>query len=171
MVRINSFKGYSHRRFGCFCYAQILLGMHFLTGFFIMNAFLIPPKHFFPIARLLMWFAFGNIGFREGYEDVSTWNTYERKNNPVEGRHRWLVVAILFTEALTSYKYREGTGNLLNNPTPVYVWLPWAIVAVCCFSFWVYLRFRPDRTRKFLNEPPKAVKEIANGAGENKKRR
>ena len=57
-------------------------------NFFVMNAFLIPPKHFFPIARLLLWFAFGNIGFREGHEDVVTWNTVDRKHNPVEGRLR-----------------------------------------------------------------------------------
>ena len=103
---------FSHRKFGCFCYAQILLGVHFLMGFFIMNAFLIPPKHFFPIGRLLLWFAFGNVGFREGYEDIETWNTYERKTNPVEGRHRYLALAVLGTEMLITYKYRYGTGNL-----------------------------------------------------------
>jgi len=142
---------HSHRRFGTFCYAQFLLGMHFLTGFFIMNAFLIPPKHFFPISRLLLWFAFGNIGFKEGYEDVSTWNTVQRKNNPVEGRHRWLVVSILCTEALIAYKYRYGTGNLVFAPTPAYIWVPWAIVFGVCFSFWVYLRFfKVGRTKKFI---------------------
>jgi hypothetical protein len=77
-----------------------------------MNAFLIPPKHFFPISRLLLWFVFGNIGFREGYEDIDTWNTLKRKDHPVEGRHRYLTVAILATEALITYKYRYGTGNL-----------------------------------------------------------
>lgn len=86
--------------------------MHFLTGFFILNAFLIPPKHFFPIGRLLLWFGFGNIAFREGYEDIETWNTPKRKDNPVEGRHRYLTVAILCTEAVIAYKYRYGTGNL-----------------------------------------------------------
>jgi phosphatidylserine synthase 2 len=147
-----------HRRFGTFCYAQFLLGVHFLTGFFIMNAFLIPPKHFFPISRLLLWFAFGNIGFKEGYEDVRTWNTVERKKNPVEGRHRWLVVAILFTEALIAYKYRYGTGNLQFVPTPFYVWGPWALVALVCFSFWIYLRFIYEgRTKKYIeaDEVPK----------------
>jgi len=134
--------------------------MHFLCGFFIMNAFLIPPKHFFPIARLLMWFAFGNIGFREGYEDIRTWNTVERKTNPVEGRHRWLVVAILFTEALITYKYRYGTGNLMMDAiTPVYVWLPWAIIAALCFSFWLYLRFfKEGRTKKFIE--PEEVRTV-----------
>jgi Phosphatidyl serine synthase len=120
-----------------------------------MNAFLIAPKHFFTIARLLLWFAFGNIGFREGYEDVSTWNTVERKNNPVEGRHRWLVVAILFTESLIAYKYRYGTGNLiLDAHTPVYTWGPWALVSLCCFSFWIYLRFfKENRTHRFIEKP------------------
>lgn len=140
-----------HRRFGTFCYAQFLLGVHFLTGFFIMNAFMIPPKHFFPISRLLLWFAFGNIGFKEGYEDVRTWNTVERKTNPVEGRHRWLVVAILATETLIAYKYRYGTGNLIFAPTPAYIWVPWTIVALTCFSFWLFLRFvKENSTKKFL---------------------
>lgn len=121
-----------------------------------MNAFLTPPKHFFPISRLLLWFAFGNIGFKEGYEDVSTWNTVARKNNPVEGRHRWLVVAILFTEALIAYKYRYGTGNLIFAPTPAYIWVPWAIVFTVCFSFWLYLRFfKEGRTKKYI-EPSEA---------------
>jgi hypothetical protein len=120
-----------------------------------MNAFLIRPKHFFPIARLLLWFGFGNIAFREGYEDASTWNTYERKDNPVEGRNRYIAVAILATEAMITYKYRFGTGNLYFDPTPAYIWVPWTIVITTCFSFWVYLRFRPDRTRKFLTAPPK----------------
>lgn len=150
---------------------QILLGTHFLTGFFIMNAFLIRPKHFFPISRLLLWFAFGNIAFREGYEDVATWNTYKRKDNPVEGRHRWLCVGILFTEALIAYKYRYGTGNLiLDAVTPVYVWLPWTIISVAAFTFWLYLRFKPDRTRKFIeNGPVSEEKTKKSDAIENKK--
>lgn len=123
--------------------------MHFLTGFFIINAFLIPPKHWFPIGRLLLWFGFGNISFREGYEDIDTWNKPVRKEHPVEGRHRYLTVAILCTEAVIAYKYRYGTGNLQFNPTPLYVSIPWAIIGVACFSYWVYLRFKPDRTRKY----------------------
>ena len=136
-----------------------------------MNAFLIPPKHFLPIARLLLWFAFGNISFREGYEDVATWNSYKRKEHPVEGRHRWLSVGILFTEVLIAYKYRYGTGNLiLDAVTPVYVWLSWTIILVAAFSFWLYLRFKPDRTRKFLEHPP-ATENNKKTVVENKKRR
>jgi phosphatidylserine synthase 2 len=138
-----------------------------------MNAFLIPPKHFFPISRLLLWFLIGNIGFREGYEDVSTWNTVKRKDNPVEGRHRWLTVSILCTEGLIAYKYRYGTGNLEFNPTPAYIWVPWTILGTTCFSFWLYLRFKPDRTRKFI-EPGQAKeqtkKENDNQRAANKKK-
>jgi hypothetical protein len=122
-------------------------------GFFVMNAFLIPPKHFFPIGRLLLWFAFGNVVFREGYEDIETWNTYERKNNPVEGRHRYLTLGLLGTEILITYKYRFGTGNLNFVPTPAYVWVPWAIIFVVCFGYWLYLRFKSDRTVKYLEHP------------------
>lgn len=128
--------------------------MHFLTGFFVLNAFLIPPKHIFPIGRLLLWFGFGNIAFREGYEDIDTWNTYGRKNNPVEGRHRYLTVAILCTEAVLAYKYRYGTGNLEFNPTPLYVSIPWTIIIAVCFSYWIYLRFLiSGRTTKYIEHP------------------
>jgi hypothetical protein len=48
-----------------------------------MNNLLIPPKHAFPVLRLLLWLGFGCIGFREAYEDVRTWNTAERKYNAV----------------------------------------------------------------------------------------
>lgn len=143
-----------HRRFGVFCYMFILLLIHFVGGFFIINAFLIPPKHIFTISRLLLWFAFGNIGMREGYEDVSTWNTYYRKDHPVEGRHRWLTVGILITEIILVYKYREGTGNLLDNPTPLLVSIPWAIFLGFIGFYWLYLRFKPDRTKKYLEHPP-----------------
>lgn len=143
-----------HRRFGVFCYTCILLLVHFVAGFFLINAFLIPPKHFFTISRLLLWFALGNIGFREAYEDVATWNTYERKDNPVEGRYRWLSVGILCTESILCYKYREGTGNIQKVPTPLYISVPWAITLAMMGAYWLYLRFKKNRTKKFLLAPP-----------------
>jgi hypothetical protein len=138
-------------------------------NFFVMNAFLIGPKHFFPIARLLLWFAFGNVGFREAWEDVKTWNTVERKNNPVEGRHRWLAAGIIITEALLSWKYRYGTGNLiLDAPTPVYIWLPWVLLIVLCFFFWIYLRFiKENRTKKYI-EPNEVATKLITDKGKTK---
>lgn len=93
-----------------------------------------------------------------------TWNTVERKNVPVEGRHRYLSVALLSTEAVIAYKYRYGTGNLVFAPTPLYVWLPWAITGASCFMFWVYLRFKPNRTRKYIEKPKVMVKETGSPA-------
>lgn len=136
----------------------LLLLVHFLTGFFLINMFLIPPKHFFPIARLLLWFGLGRIAFREGNQDVTTWNTYERKDNPVEGRYRWLCVGTLITEAILCYKYRYGTGNIMSNPTPLYISLPWSIYLGLSIFFWLYLRFKPGATKKYL-EHPVAIKE------------
>lgn len=93
---------------------------------------------------------------REGYQDILTWNTYERKNRPVEGRYRWLSVGILLTESILCYKYRIGTGNLhLDARTPLYIIIPWALYLGTSFSFWLYLRFKPGRTVKYLEvEPP-----------------
>jgi len=152
-----------HRRFGIFSYMFILLLIHFLTGFFLINMFLIPPKHWFPIGRLLLWFGFGCIAFREGYADTTTWNTYERKENPVEGRYRWLSVGVLITEAITCYKYRGDTGNINDVPTPLYISVPWAVFfGWICFT-WLYLRFKPGHTVKYLEKPgPKEIKHKKN---------
>ena len=140
--------------------------IHFLNNFFLLNAFLIPPKHFFPIARLLLWFAFGAMAHREGHRDSESWGTVERKDNPVEGRLRWLSVAILSTELLVCYKYREGTGNIVDAPTPIYIWLPWTLTIGSFAGFWFYLRFKKGHTVKYpgfetnvhFGEEPKKVK-------------
>ena len=127
----------------------ILLLLHFLTGFFLMNNLLIPPKNAFPILRLLLWFGLGNIGFREGFEDVSTWNTMRRKDHPVEGRHRWLTVGILATEFFLCWKYRKNTGNIRDAPTPLWISVPWALFFITLAVTWLYLRFKKDRTKKY----------------------
>ena len=123
--------------------------IHFLAGFFLNNALLIPPKHFFPIARLLLWFAFGAIAHREAYIDTESWGTMQRKEQPVEGRYRWLTVGILSTEMILTYKYREGTGNLEDAPTPWYIWGPWTTVILGAALYWFYLRFRQGHTVKY----------------------
>lgn len=139
-----------HKRFGIMCYIQGLLNIHFLTGFFLNNNLLIPPVHPFPILRLLLWFALGSIGFREGYEDARTWGTPARKYEPVEGRFRWLTVAILFTESILCWKYREGTGHInADAETPFYIWFPWVGSFAAMLVYWVYLRFKPGHTVKY----------------------
>lgn len=120
-------------------------------GFFLNNNFLIPPIHPFPILRLLLWFGLGSIAFREGYEDSRTWNTPERKYTPVEGRYRWLTVAILTTECVTCWKYRKDTGHIQEDAiTPMYIWLPWTLVGIAMAGYWLYLRFKPGHTVKYV---------------------
>ena len=138
-----------HKKFGAIFYQQFLLLIHFLAGFFVNNALLIPPKHFFPIARLLLWFGFGAIAHREAYIDTQTWGTMQRKENPVEGRYRWLSTGILFSEMILAYKYREGTGNLQDVPTPIYIWLPWTATMAAGIAYWFYLRFKKGHTIKY----------------------
>lgn len=138
-----------HRRFGIILFQQTALLLHFVNGFFLMNAFLIPPKHFFPIARLLMWFSFGAMAHREGYVDIETWGTEARKTKPTEARYRWLTLGLLITEILIAYKYREGTGHITDEPTPWYIWLPWSVAIIVLAGFWLFLRFKPDHTVKY----------------------
>lgn len=138
-----------HKKFGVFVYQQVLLTIHFANGFFVMNALLIPPKHFFPPGRMVLYFMFGALVMREAYDDARTWGTHERKDKPVAGRMRWLVVAALITEIVLCWKYREGTGNILYNPTPAYKWVPWTLGISALVIYWVYLRFRPNHTVKY----------------------
>ena len=95
----------------------------------------------------------GNLGaitFREGYEDARTWNTPEREHNEVNGRYRWLTVAILFTEAILCWKYRKDTGHINEDAeTPFYIWFPWVAAYVSMGLFWIYLRFKPGHTIKY----------------------
>ena len=50
---------------------------------------------------------------------------------------------------LLAYKYREGTGNLMDVPTPIYIWLPWSSVLLGGVIFWFYLRFKKGHTVKY----------------------
>lgn len=138
------------RRFGCFVYIQVLLHVFFINGFFQINNFIIPPVHPFTVGRLLLWFALGSLGFREGYEDLTTWNTIERKYKPVPGRYRWLSIGILCTEMICNWKYKENTGHLiLDAPTPFLAWFPWFLFYGGMFVFWIYLRFKEGHTIKY----------------------
>lgn len=139
-----------HKTFGVICYIQILLLIHFLTGFFLNNVFYFPSVHFFPIYRLLQWFAIGLISFREAWEDVKTWNTPGRQHTAVEGRYRWLTVGILIVELMVCWKYKAGTTSFIYDvPTPIYIWLPWVLFLGLPCVFWVYLRFKPGHTVKY----------------------
>ena len=73
----------------------------------------------------------------------------QRKENPVEGRYRWLSTGILFSEMILAYKYREGTGNLQDVPTPIYIWLPWTATMAAGVAYWFYLRFKKGHTIKY----------------------
>ena len=101
---------------------------------------------------MMFWFLMGNVAYREGYEDVSTWNTHHRKNNPVEGRYRFMVILIFLFEIVLVYKYREGSPFVhWDAVTPAYIWVPWFILYGGMAVYWVYLRFfYAFRTKKFL---------------------
>ena len=113
------------------------------------NALLIPPVHFFPIARLILWFGFGGIAHREAYMDLETWNTDVRKDRPIEGRFRWLSVGLLLSELILCWRYREGTGNIIWAPTPLYIWGSWAGTFVVLVLLWFYLRFKNGASEKY----------------------
>lgn len=145
---------YCHRRLGGVAYMIFLLNIHFVVGFFLTNQLHIPNKHMIPVIRLIFWFLYGNVGYKEGWEDVSTWNTHARKHNPVEGRYRFMCVGIFLLEVALVYKYREGSPFVFwDAETPLYISLPWAMFYGGLFVYWLYLRFfYKYRTKKYLEE-------------------
>lgn len=132
----------------------LLLNIHFVVGFFLTNQLYIPNKHMIPVIRLIFWFLFGNVGYKEGWEDCKTWCTEERKHTPVEGRYRFMCVAIFVLETAVVYKYRANADYVYwDAPTPLYVSLPWALFYGGLFVNWLYLRFfYKFRTKKFLEK-------------------
>jgi hypothetical protein len=52
-------------------------------------------------------------------------------------------------EVLISWKFRHDTGNTTENPTPLYISLPWIIVAIGCIGLYAKLRFGSRVTTKY----------------------
>ena len=50
---------------------------------------------------------------------------------------------------ILAYKYREGTGNLIDAPTPWYSSFPWTAFFVAGVTYWFYLRFKKGHTVKY----------------------
>ncbi len=150
-----------HRHFGFLMTFYVFIIGRFLGMFFFMNAMLLPPYHILSATRVTAWAFFAYLPFREIYEDIRTWNTPERKTHRVEGNYRWLGIAIIILECATSYKFRLGTGNMIENAeTPIYIIIPW-VVAICTMvGFYLSLRCRKDHTRKFREIGSSAAKSI-----------
>lgn len=141
-----------HRRWGNNCLHLVLFSMHFLCSFFLMNAFLIQPTHKWVAMRMILWACASSLGFREAYADLETWNTPERKHTPIEGRYRWICMAVILTESLVCYKYSAGTGHVTDpatHPTPLYISIPWVSGILYLAGGYLYLRFKPGRTLKY----------------------
>ena len=99
-----------------------------------------------------MWFGFGAVAFREGFEDSRTWNTREREHYEVQGRYRWIATAILTSESILCWKYREGTGHINEGAwreTPWWNWGPWVFITLAMIANWFRLRFKEGHTTKY----------------------
>ena len=81
--------------------------------------------------------------------------------------NRWLTFAICLIEILITIKFHEGSPNYLDNPTPLYVIIPWAVVLVLSFGMYFYQRFRPGHTEKYPKE--QVFQKLQNGEAKGKK--
>ena len=140
---------HNHRRFGGLIVIFTVIIVNFLCGFFLINGLWIPPKTNFNLYRLLVWFTLTNLTLRELYNDIETWGTYTRIENPISGKCRWLTFFVMFTETFIVIKFLKDAGNIIEDfTTPVYIWLPWLIVISSIIILYLYLRFKSNRTFK-----------------------
>jgi hypothetical protein len=65
---------------------------------------------------------------------------------------RWLCFGITLIEALICIKFIDGAYT--DNPTPIYIWVPWTIVLTILIGTYLRLRFGSRKTKKFLDAPP-----------------
>lgn len=153
-----------HRHLGFIFTFYIFIVGRFLGCFFLMNVLLLPPKNPISIVRIVFWAFFSYLPLREIYEDIRTWYTQERKTKRVEGNYRWLGISIIIIECVVSYKFRLGTGNMVEGAeTPLYIIIPWVLAIGISGGFYLYLRFKKDRTKKFkepLEGSPSSKKEL-----------
>jgi hypothetical protein len=124
----------------------VIISVNFLTGFLQINGLWIRPRHYFNIYRLVVWFLLANLAFVEGWEDLKSWGKSEREGKHISAEYRWLTSAVLAVEVLISYKYRHDTGNLVEEPWPWYIALPWIIVFIAITVHYLRLRFVTNRT-------------------------
>lgn len=54
----------------------------------MINGLWIPPKNNLAIFRLIIWFLASNLAFREIYNDITTWGTKQRKEQPIGAEYR-----------------------------------------------------------------------------------
>jgi phosphatidylserine synthase 2 len=72
-----------HRHWTGFVGILTFVSINFLAGFFFMNGLWLPPTHKLVVLRLVVWFFMAFLGFKEMWNDVKTWDTAERVENPV----------------------------------------------------------------------------------------
>lgn len=66
----------------------VVIISNFLTGFFMISALWIPPVNIMNVFRLLLWFLLAAISFGELYDDIETWGTEKRRENPIPAENR-----------------------------------------------------------------------------------
>jgi len=137
-----------HRRFGQVLCIFLVSITNFLAGFFLINVLWIPPKNYLNVYRLSIVYLGGILAYGEAYRDIESWGTPARATNPVTAEFRWLAFAGGIVEVFICWKFRNDAGNMLDNETPIYIWLPWTILIITSIAYYLYLRFKPGHTTK-----------------------
>lgn len=82
-------------------------------------------------------------------------------------KYRWICIGTALLEVVISWKFRHGAGNIVDAQWPLYVLIPWLTVIIVCFTFYVYLRFKPGHTTIYGDKKSnKKNKQVSNNEKE-----
>jgi len=117
-----------------------------------MNGLSIPPRHWIPPARLLLWLNIGNLGWKETEIDNITFFAKGRLNDNVNGTAKFLTFTTLALEIFLSVKFLKGSDNINENIQWPIGWVTaWIAVIIFCCSYFVILRIRWNKHIKKIN--------------------
>ena len=106
-----------------------------------MNGLSIPPRHWIPPSRLILWLNIGNLAWKETEIDNVTFFSKGRLAENVNGTAKYIAFMVLALEVFLSVKFMKGSDNLNRNPDWPMHWVAlWAIYIIFFVVYFVILR-------------------------------
>ncbi|OAF70820.1 hypothetical protein A3Q56_01429 [Intoshia linei] len=97
-----------------------------INSFYIKFVLWIPPKHYLNLARLVFFLLMASVALREAFQFLH--DTKTKKMGP----QSWLIIVIIFTEALVCYKLDTAFST---RPLPDHIIYLWVFIFSCLIIY------------------------------------
>jgi len=124
----------SLRHFGASLILLAAVSVVDLNAFFLKFLLWIPPRNLLNTYRLTIWFLTSIPSIREWYQYC-----FAKDFKPL-GTQCWIVIAMIITESLLTFKFSEG---LFYKPFPYEVSMGWTIAIIILIAWAIYLTLFP----------------------------